>query len=168
MKIFLSRAHLKEGAIYLLNFEKSKMLMVKIITYLKPYTVDHIEKGFFFHSHKLVIHGWWEGSRSNYKKEQQNPLKYYSNLNGSYYKWIKSKNFAEGKVKNYFNYKSFFSNFLISKITKESKISLKCHYLKYFIYFSLNKIFQFGLFLMTKLSIIMIYCSKVVVLFFGF
>ena len=35
-----------------------------------------------------------------------------------------------------------------------------------FIYFSLNKIFQFGLFLMTKLSIIMIYCSKVVVLFF--
>ena len=71
-------------------------------------------------------------------------------------------------MKNYFNYKSFFSNFLISKITKESKISLKCHYLKYFIYFSLNKIFQFGLFLRTKLSIIMIYCSKVVVLFFGF
>ena len=71
-------------------------------------------------------------------------------------------------MKNYFNYKSFFSNFQISKIIKESKISLKCHYLKYFIYFSLNKIFQFGLFLMTKLSIIMIYCSKVVVLFFGF
>ena len=69
-------------------------------------------------------------------------------------------------MKNYFNYKSFFSNFQISKIIKESKISLKCHYLKYFIYFSLNKIFQFGLFLMTKLSIIMIYCSKVVVLFF--
>ena len=71
-------------------------------------------------------------------------------------------------MKNYFNYESFFSNFQISKITKESKISLKCHYLKYFIYFSLNKIFLFGLFLMTKLSIIMIYCSKVVVLFFGF
>ena len=27
-----------------------------------------------------VLHGWWEGSRSNYKKEQQNPLKYCSNL----------------------------------------------------------------------------------------
>ena len=33
---------------------------------------------------EVTNHGWWEGSRSNYKKEQQNPLKYCSNLNGSY------------------------------------------------------------------------------------
>ena len=34
------------------------MVKMKIITYLKPYTVDQIEK-VFFHSHKLVI---WDPS----------------------------------------------------------------------------------------------------------